>query len=456
MLPWELKSFYSTKIAWKCEILSILGRDKMERIEQIYEKLTGVNIEKQDMLFDERGKGYYGEFLVLQELYRNVKGNCKILMNLQIPTETGKTTEIDLLLIHETGIYVFEVKHYRGTIYGKTSDRRWTQYFRTASNSYFNNPVNQNKYHVNALKRLFPHIPIFSYIVFTNDECELRVENDTNRIIEDSYNVVVCQLRELIYLFENDIRRDTEFSFEQINALFGELLPFSPTMNTKVEVDGEKWVFHEYINNIVVEYQKALSEQQNKIKKYKFNTIKSIFLTGLVFICLCVLCIVCVRSYITSAEKRVEAFLNKFEIVEPNKKENLALQKDFLIAEEVILQPSKDLENTTNLSCKFVWNGDEYKIKFANSTVILVLLKDGTLKQYDFFGSNNIYQVTDEVLLGQRGYSTTYKLQLFELQGIEPDAIDYIKLSNITVFKTEKYKVKEVVSDFEIEVYKAQ
>lgn len=40
-------------------------------------------------------------------------------MNLNIPIEDGKTTEIDLLMIHETGIYVFEIKHYKGTIYEK-------------------------------------------------------------------------------------------------------------------------------------------------------------------------------------------------------------------------------------------------------------------------------------------------------------------------------------------------
>ena len=81
-------------------------------------------------------------------------------MNLQVPVGDGKSTEIDLLLIHETGLYVFEIKHYKGTIYGKFSDKKWTQYFRTASNNSFQNPILQNQYHIKALKSKFPDIPI--------------------------------------------------------------------------------------------------------------------------------------------------------------------------------------------------------------------------------------------------------------------------------------------------------
>ncbi|MBQ5799166.1 MAG: NERD domain-containing protein, partial [Oscillospiraceae bacterium] len=91
-------------------------------IEQVYKQLTNVDIEEQKRIWDERGKGYYGEYLLFCELYKNVAGHGKILMNLNIPTESGGTTEIDLILIHETGIYVFEIKHYKGTIYGKDTD----------------------------------------------------------------------------------------------------------------------------------------------------------------------------------------------------------------------------------------------------------------------------------------------------------------------------------------------
>ncbi len=99
----------------------------MADIVKTYEALTSVDIRGQKLLWDERGKGYYGEYLLFTDLYQNVSGQCKILMNLRIPTAGGKTTEIDLVLIHESGLFVFEVKHFQGTILGKYSDTKWTQ-----------------------------------------------------------------------------------------------------------------------------------------------------------------------------------------------------------------------------------------------------------------------------------------------------------------------------------------
>ena len=72
-------------------------------IKKVYNQLTDVNISEQKQFWDERGKGYYGEFLLFSKLYEIIPGCCKILMNLNIPTPNGKTTEIDLLLIHENG-----------------------------------------------------------------------------------------------------------------------------------------------------------------------------------------------------------------------------------------------------------------------------------------------------------------------------------------------------------------
>ena len=122
-------------------------------IDKIYQELTGVNIQEQKILWDERGKGYYGEYLIFKELFCEINNTSKILMNLEIPTPTGKKTEIDLILIMESGIYVFESKHYKGIIYGQMTDGIWIQWFKTKKSSHFNNPVKQNQYHIDNLKK---------------------------------------------------------------------------------------------------------------------------------------------------------------------------------------------------------------------------------------------------------------------------------------------------------------
>jgi hypothetical protein len=81
-------------------------------IKETYKQLTNIDIDEQCQIWDNRAVGYYGEFLLFCKLYQGLTGKFKLLMNLNIPTDEGTTTEIDLLLIHETGIYIFECKHY--------------------------------------------------------------------------------------------------------------------------------------------------------------------------------------------------------------------------------------------------------------------------------------------------------------------------------------------------------
>ena len=200
-------------------------------IKGVYKQLTNVDIEQQKELWDERGKGYYGEYLVFCELYKHVEGNCKILMNLNIPVNDSKTTEIDLLLIHETGLYVFEIKHYKGVIYGKDTDNLWTQYFRTAPNHTFTNPIKQNEYHLNALRKKFPHLDFRSVIVFTSDECNVKISNANTE-------VDVCALYDIDKILSHRFNRHKSiFSQIDIDNIFVELKEFSQ-MKTPVEIDG--------------------------------------------------------------------------------------------------------------------------------------------------------------------------------------------------------------------------
>jgi len=65
--------------------------------------------------------GPYGEFLTTKKAVNACKETTtyfKILNNLYINTDKG-STEIDVLMIHETGIYVFESKIFSGQIYGE-------------------------------------------------------------------------------------------------------------------------------------------------------------------------------------------------------------------------------------------------------------------------------------------------------------------------------------------------
>lgn len=116
-------------------------------------------------------KGAAGEAAILRAL-RPLPGYARTVRNLYIQKDDGNWTEIDILLIHQTGMYVFESKAYNGYIYGSEDDKRWLQQFKGKRSVFFPNPIWQNKGHVTAIRQKtggdFP--PVRSLVVFSVGE----------------------------------------------------------------------------------------------------------------------------------------------------------------------------------------------------------------------------------------------------------------------------------------------
>ena len=230
-------------------------------MDAIYHRLTGIHIGEQLDEWDARGKGYYGEFLLFSELYKNISGIYKILMNLQIPSENGRTTEIDLLLIHETGMYVFEAKHYKGTIYGKTDDPQWTQHFKTVDNRSFPNPILQNRWHVEQLRKLIPNVPIHSFIVFTSSECTLKVSGDLS-------NTTLCTINMMCRRFES-ISHSKVFciSAREIDDIFAALTVYSPIREKTVKYSENCTVgFYQFVEMLNDFYSNRTKELEHSYR----------------------------------------------------------------------------------------------------------------------------------------------------------------------------------------------
>lgn len=99
--------------------------------------------------FGLRNKGETGEDIIeLRLMSLNIPK--KIIRNLYIPYN-GSTTEVDIVLITEYGLYVFESKNYSGWIFGNENNKYWTQMFSKSEKYKFYNPIFQNRTHINAL-----------------------------------------------------------------------------------------------------------------------------------------------------------------------------------------------------------------------------------------------------------------------------------------------------------------
>lgn len=130
------------------------------------------------------------DFDIYQELKR-LKGPKAILKNVYLPNGKDGTAEIDVVLIHPTGVYAFESKDYTGHIYGRENDIIWNQVFNKNKRKRFHNPIKKNAKHIRALEKtliLFENIMYYSVIVFGPRATLQSVEFDRGEVNVLSFN----------------------------------------------------------------------------------------------------------------------------------------------------------------------------------------------------------------------------------------------------------------------------
>lgn len=424
----------------------------MENLKTLYSNLTSVNIDEQKKLWDERGKGYYGEYLVFCELYKKANGISKFIMNANIPVTEDKTTEVDLMMLHETGLYVFEIKHYKGTIYGKSDDATWTQYFRTVQNSTFKNPVKQNEYHISALKKLYPDMPIYSVIVFTNEECEIKITNTVQ-------DLVVSKLSTLFpYLNTFFSNKQKIFSLEQIDSIFTELSRYSPMREETASLsESEPVPFYTYIETISAEFKAAKAEtekQTEKLKKQRKIAKISLFASIVCAVIACAIIAVASSSAykqicdaeVSSAMSELREMEKNFEKVDLNDANNRVLA-DGMLTITTELKMSEDLKDTAVLNFTIKNNAKEYGIILNSKSALLVTLSDGTVKEYKLFNSTIKLSGTDDDVWNPSKKDFT-NIEILDVDSVND--IEYIKITNVAIWNYKTNQQTDAVHEFEV------
>lgn len=127
-----------------------------------------------------RKTGVEGEKAAVEYLHRLMKEynvrHYHILQNVILEYAPNRTTEIDIVCLTRKGIYVIEVKNYKGKITGKQEDHQWTQQvgYKNPKTYSFYNPVRQNQTHINTLKR-YVDVPLYSWVWF-GEKAELHID----------------------------------------------------------------------------------------------------------------------------------------------------------------------------------------------------------------------------------------------------------------------------------------
>lgn len=156
-------------------------------------------------------RGTASERKLVLELLKLGYSSSDIFHDLYVERGGGWYSQCDVILITKTGVVVFEVKDYRGWLFGKGNQTYWTQVLNFGRGKYrFYNPVLQNSTHIKALRMRMPqlnHIPIYSVVVYYGN-CKFK---DVSLIPQD---VEVIYSRELHRVLSEILSRNEAQYFD--------------------------------------------------------------------------------------------------------------------------------------------------------------------------------------------------------------------------------------------------
>lgn len=126
----------------------------------------------------------------MAKIYSKTFPNVLVLHDVLIDGADGFTSQIDLILIGNKGIYVVEMKTFEDAkIYGDTKRTKWN-YYKNGRKYEIYSPLKQNKKHIEYLKNFlneFGDIPCFSIITMLCDDFKLSGEIEENTAVCSSF-----------------------------------------------------------------------------------------------------------------------------------------------------------------------------------------------------------------------------------------------------------------------------
>lgn len=186
-------------------LLGMLRGDEPGLIARAFHNLSGGN------------EGDWGERCIAK-LLKNRMAGAAIFQNVYVPIN-DRTTELDIVMVDRSGIYVFESKAFGGKIYGQLDHMNWVQYIGSQKNSFYN-PVKQNDNHCRYLAKVLQvsREDIFSFVVFEN-----RVDLSKISPLSGS-SFVVCSRDNLFQALQGVLSaRSPVLSKEQLQSIRAKL-----------------------------------------------------------------------------------------------------------------------------------------------------------------------------------------------------------------------------------------
>lgn len=158
--------------------------------------------------------------------------NAKTLRNIYVPYSNGtKTTEIDMLLLANGNIYIFEVKNYSCTIVGTEQSKSWNTIYTKEKTYDMYNPIMQNKGHISTLASYLklPESCFKSVIVFSENANIGKVKyTRTNNLSVLTMDMIIP------YLIKQKASKKL-FNDQQIKYIYDTIKPLTKVSNETKE-----------------------------------------------------------------------------------------------------------------------------------------------------------------------------------------------------------------------------
>lgn len=123
----------------------------------------------------------------------------KALKEVYVHINDNRIIEIDVIVVHTSGIYIFEAKVKKGKITGSPTDAYWRAQHTEYKSTKFYNPLKQTESHVRHLAKRYHISPASCHtvIVFNNDADISDIRYSTDRTTTCTYNDLPNILRQI-------------------------------------------------------------------------------------------------------------------------------------------------------------------------------------------------------------------------------------------------------------------
>ena len=457
-------------------------RRKFVDIKETYKKISGVDIDKQRLMWEESGEGNYGEFLVFSKLFSIMAPTDKVLLNVKVPTASNKKANVDVMLFCRYGIICITVVGLDGSVFGDETEDTWAHVRKTEENISIISPVQRSNYGKLAVKRLVEsNIPVYSYIVFTDDEVVLKIKY---RGITDSIGKLERLPSQISKAGKLSERR---LDANDVNDLYLQFRDYAPDIDNEMPDGGDIMPIAEYVSRLEEQKEEEVETMRKEEKKRylkKISPFSFILLgIGLVFfigsIILNSKAILQHRQDVNDAAMRLQAIkesanesvsVTESKLAEMEKQyqellaeyttlsgnlgpanwknlENFELSYNFAVIKDAVVRKSEDAENCSMLSFELQCNGTDYSLAVRKDSTITIKMKDDTVK------TGLLKDINKDFIGIELEGGRSLHMEAVPIYDAQPEDIAWVKLSGLYIYQ----KATGFVDDtYEVEVYRAE